>query len=467
MAETYDILVIGAGPGGYVCAMRAAQLGFKVALVEKRSELGGTCLNVGCIPSKALLHSSELIHQAIEGEPHGLVTGDVGIDVGKMMAKKDGVVARLVGGVRMLVAKRGIEIIHGSAAFEADQSVRVSLNEGGERHLAAKHTVIATGSSTVELPFLPFDGETVVSSDEGIAFPEIPKRLVVVGGGAIGLELGSVWSRLGSEVTVVEFLPRIAAGFDPEISKAVERIFRKQGLKIETGTKVTGMEREGGEVVLTAENAKGETVRYPADRILVSVGRKANTAGLGLEKIGLDCDERGRVPVDAHFATPVGGVYAIGDVIRGPMLAHKAEEEGVALAEYLKNGYGHVNYDVIPNVIYTDPEIASVGMGEAAAKEAGIEVRTGSFPLAANGRALATDAADGSIKVIADARTDRVVGVQMIARNASELIAAAVTHMEYGGSAEDIARTVHAHPTLSEGLKEAALAVDGRALHAL
>ncbi|MGF1530159.1 MAG: dihydrolipoyl dehydrogenase [Puniceicoccaceae bacterium] len=466
MSEAFDLVVIGAGPGGYVGAMRAAQLGMKVALIEQSPTLGGTCLNVGCIPSKALLHSSELIHMAKHGAHHGLVVGEVSVDVSKMMGQKDAVVSRLVGGVKTLVSKRGIEIIHGKASFSADKSLEVTLNEGGKRTVNGKRTVIATGSKTVELPFLPFDGNRVVSSDEAIAFDAVPERLVVVGGGAIGLELGSVWSRLGSEVTVVEFLPRIASTFDTDISKLAERIFKKQGLKIVTKTKVTGVVEAGDALELTATSGDDE-VRFPADKILVAVGRRANTDGLGLEAIGLETDSKGRVPVKQHFETKIPGIYAIGDVIEGPMLAHKAEEEGVALAEYLANGYGHVNYEVIPNVIYTEPEIASAGIGADQAKEQGLEVKVGTFPLAANGRALATDAVDGLFKVIADAKTDRLLGVQVVARNASELIAAAVTHMEYGGSAEDIARTVHAHPTLSEAFKEAALAVDGRALHSL
>ena len=467
-SNTFDFLVIGAGPGGYVSAIRAAQLGLRTALVEKSPTLGGTCLNVGCIPSKALLHSTELIHAVRHrGEVHGLeISPDFGINLSRLMEQKQAVVDRLVGGVRTLVSKRGVEILHGHASFTGPGSVKVVDASGGERLVQARHIAIATGSVSASLPSLPLDGQRIVTSDEAIAFAEVPRRLLVVGGGAIGLELGSVWSRLGSEVTVVEFLPRIAATYDPDIAKLVERIFRKQGLRIETGTAVTSATVVGDEVHLSAKKGS-EEVSFVADRVHVAVGRKPNTAGLGLEAIGLATDEKGRIPVDEHFSTAVEGVYAIGDVIRGPMLAHKAEEEGVALAERLAGGLGHVNYGVIPNVIYTDPEIAAVGLGETAAIEAGHQVRTGSFPLAANGRAIATDATDGVIKVIADAVTDRVLGVQMVARNASELIAAAVTHMEYGGSAEDIARTVHAHPTLSEAFKEAALAVDKRSLHSL
>ncbi len=463
--KEFDLLVLGAGPGGYVCALRAARMGLKTALVDKRSTLGGTCLNVGCIPSKALLHSTEILTAARDhGGKHG-ISGTIGLDMAGLMKNKDDVVAKLVGGVAQLCKARKIEIIHGTASFVEPHRVRI---EGKKpREVRARHTVVATGSKSVELPFLPFDGKTVISSDEAIALEEVPEKMVVVGAGAIGLELGSVWRRLGSKVEVVEFLPRIAAGFDEDISRLAERIFKKQGLRFHKSTKVTGA-RSGkdGRMVLEAEGPKGE-VSFEADKVLVCVGRAPVTDGLGLEEIGVVRDDRKRIEIDEGFATKVDGVYAIGDVVRGPMLAHKAEEEGVALAEILAGGSGHVNYGVIPNVIYTDPEIASVGITPSEASERGIEVRTGKFPLAANGRALATDATDGIVLVHAEKETDRVVGVQMIARNASEIIAAAVTHMEYGGSAEDIARTVHAHPTISEALKEAALAVDGRALHAM
>ncbi|MEM0966922.1 MAG: dihydrolipoyl dehydrogenase [Verrucomicrobiota bacterium] len=466
MAESsFDLIVLGAGPGGYVCALRAAQLGMKVALVDKRPELGGTCLNVGCIPSKALLHSTEVLTAARDhGSKHG-IGGSIELDLAALMKNKDSVVGKLVGGVKQLVRARKIEIFQGTGSFVSPNKIAVSGET--EAVIEGANVVIATGSKTVELPFLPFDGERIISSDEAIALTEVPERLIVVGGGAIGLEMGSVWQRMGAEVEVVEFLPKIAPTFDEEVSKLAERIFKKQGLKFHKSTKVTGFhESDDGKVVLEAEGPKGK-VEFLADKILVSVGRAAMTDGLNLEAVGIEMDERGRVKVDDHFATGIDGIYAIGDVIKGPMLAHKAEEEGVALAENLAGHSGHVNYGVIPNVIYTDPEIASVGLTAEEAAEKGIAIKTGKFPLAANGRALATDATDGVVIVHADAKTDRVVGVQMVARNASELIAAAVTHMEYGGSAEDIARTVHAHPTLSEAFKEAALAVDGRALHSM
>ena len=466
MAEnSFDVTVIGAGPGGYVAAIRAAQLGLKTALVEKRETLGGTCLNIGCIPSKALLHSTEIYEFLREkGAGHGIETGELKIDVGALMKKKDAVVANLVKGVATLVAKKGVTVFNGTARIKDANTVEVD----GEKKetLQTKNIILATGSRTAELPSLEIDGESIVTSDHAIAFDKTPGKLVVVGGGAIGLELGAVWSRLGSEVTVLEFLPRIAAGFDADISKALERILKKRGMNFATGSKVTGVKKKKGKRVVTAE-ADGAEKTYEADKVLVAVGRQPCTEGLGLEEAGVELDDGKRIKTDDRFRTSIKNIYAIGDVIAGPMLAHKAEEEGVAVAEILAGRPGHVNYEVIPNVIYTDPEVASAGMGEDKAKEEGIKVNVGKFPLSANGRALAMDATDGMVKVIACARTDRVLGVQILARNASEFIAGAVAHMEYGGSAEDIARTVHAHPTVSESLKEAALAVDKRAIHAL
>ena len=466
MAEnSFDVTVIGAGPGGYVAAIRAAQLGLKTALVEKRDTLGGTCLNIGCIPSKALLHSTEIYEFLREkGADHGIETGELKVDVGTLMKKKDAVVANLVKGVATLVAKKGVTVFNGAARIKDANTVEI--NGAKKETLQTKNIVLATGSRTAELPPLEIDGESIVTSDHAIAFDKAPGKLVVVGGGAIGLELGAVWSRLGSEVTVLEFLPRIAAGFDADISKALERILKKRGMKFATGVKVTGVKKNKGKLEVTAESDGGET-SYQADKVLVAVGRQPCTEGLGLEGAGVELDDRKRIKTDDRFRTSIKNIYAIGDVIAGPMLAHKAEEEGVAVAEILAGRPGHVNYEVIPNVIYTDPEVASAGMGEDQAKDEGIKVNVGKFPLSANGRALAMDATDGMVKVIACSRTDRVLGVQILARNASEFIAGAVAHMEYGGSAEDIARTVHAHPTVSESLKEAALAVDKRAIHAL
>ncbi|MGC6455927.1 MAG: dihydrolipoyl dehydrogenase [Coraliomargaritaceae bacterium] len=469
MSETlqFDLVVLGSGPGGYVAAIRAAQLGFKTALVEKDKTLGGTCLNVGCIPSKALLHSTEMFHFAGHGAAdHGIDLTNLSVDIGKLMARKERTVSQLCGGVAQLMKANKVTVLQGLGMLEGQGKVRVS-GDAGESLLEAKHIVLATGSVPVELPFLPFDGETVVSSTQAIAFDTIPERLVVVGAGAIGLELGSVWARLGAQVDVVEFLPVIAPTFDKDVSKMAERLFKKQNLNFHLGTKVTGLKKDAGKTYLQAENKKGEAIEIEADKVLVAVGRKPFTEGLGLEKAGLETDEKGRIPVNQHFQTNVPGIYAIGDVIAGPMLAHKAEEEGVACIECIAGQAGHVNYDVIPNVIYTEPEIASVGLTEAAAKEQKIETKSGKFNFAANGRAIATDATDGFVKVIADATTDRLLGVQIIAKSGSELIASAVSHMEYGGSAEDLGRTIHAHPTLSEAMKEAALAVGGNAIHSV
>ena len=465
-AISYDALVIGAGPGGYVCAIRCAQLGLKTAIVEKNPRLGGTCLNVGCIPSKALLHSTEIYHELLHGaKKHGITAKEVSIDISALMKKKDGVVEKLGKGVRMLVEKRGIKTLTGTARLLGDGQVEVSGEEGNQT-VTAKEIILATGSKPVELPFMPYDGERIVHSDHGIAFDSVPGKLAVIGGGAIGLELGSVWSRLGSEVDIIEFLPEIATGFDPDVAKAARQILGKQGLKFSLSTKVTGVDIGESGVTLRAEGPKGD-VTFEADKVLVAVGRVPCSDGLGLEEVGVSIGKRGSVTVDEAFRTDVEGIRAIGDLIPGPMLAHKAEEDGVACAEILAGQSGHVNYDLVPGVIYVDPEIANVGLGETGAKERNIPVRCGTFPLAANGRALATDATEGLVKVVAHAETDRLLGIQIVSRNASELIASAVAHMEYGGSAEDLARTIHAHPTLSESLKEAALACDGRGLHSL
>ncbi|MFW5873777.1 MAG: dihydrolipoyl dehydrogenase [Verrucomicrobiota bacterium] len=462
--NTFDLIVIGSGPGGYIAAIRGAQLGLKTAIVEKDKNLGGTCLNVGCIPSKALLHSTEIYHLAGHGaEAHGIDLSNLSINIAKLMEKKSKTVDQLRNGVKQLMKANKIKVFNGLGALSGEGKVRVQGGKDGA-DLQAKHIIVASGSVPVELPFLKFDGETVVSSDQAIAFDKVPEKLAVVGAGAIGLELGSVWARLGSKVDVIEFLPNIAPTFDKDVSKMAERLFKKQGLEFHLKTKVTGVEKEDGKTILTAEK-DGEEITFEADKILVSVGRKPHTERLGLQTVGIETDDKGRIPVDKHFRTSASGVYAIGDVIAGPMLAHKAEEEGVACVERIAGQAGHVNYDAIPNVIYTEPEIASVGLTETAAKEAGRDIKTGKFNFAGNGRAIATDATDGFVKVVADAKTDRLLGVQIISKSASELIAAAVAHIEYGGSAEDLARTVHAHPTLSEAMKEAALAVAGSAIH--
>ena len=456
--DTFDLIVIGAGPGGYVCAFRAAQLGLKVALVEKRATLGGTCLNVGCIPSKALLASSEhYVFAKQHAAEHGVKLGSVELDLPALMKKKDAVVTKLVGGVAQLAKARKITVVTGAASFVSANTIAV-----GEQKLTAKNIVIATGSTPVELPFMKFDGKTVVSSDHAIAFDSVPKKLVVVGGGVIGVELGSVWARLGSDVTVVEFLPKLIATYDDDIVRNFTRIMQKQGLKIELGAKVTGFANG----ILTAERG-ADRLSFAADKVLVAVGRRPYTDSLGLEKAGVQLDDKKRIKVDGHLKTTAPGVWAIGDVVAGPMLAHKAEEDGVAVAEWIAGKAGHVNWDLVPGVVYTDPEVASVGLGEDAAKAAGLAVNIGKFNFAANGRAIAADATDGYVKIIADAKTDKILGAQILGRNAGELISEIVTHMEYGGSAEDLARTIHAHPTMSEAVKEAALAVSKSALHAL
>ncbi|HRE06822.1 MAG TPA: dihydrolipoyl dehydrogenase [Opitutaceae bacterium] len=461
--DTFDHIVIGAGPGGYVCAFRAAQLGLKVALVDKRGTLGGTCLNVGCIPSKALLHSSEqFVFARSHAAEHGVKLAGVELDLAALMKRKDAVVSKLVGGVAALAKGRKVTVLTGTATFINATTLAVTGADGAATQVSARNVVIATGSAPVELPFMKFDGRTVVSSDDAIGFSEVPKRLVVVGGGAIGLELGSVWSRLGSEVTVVEFLPKIIATYDDDVIRAFTRLLQKQGLKIEVGAKVTGF----AQGVLTAER-EGQKLEFPADKVLVAVGRRPYTDGLGLDKAGVALDDKKRVKVDDHLRTTVPGIWAIGDVVAGPMLAHKAEEDGVAVAEWIAGKAGHVDWNLVPGVVYTSPEVASVGLGEDAAKAQGLTVAVGKFNFAANGRAISAAATDGFVKIIADAKTDRILGAQILGHNAGELISEVVTHMIYGGSAEDLGRTIHAHPTVSEAVKEAGLAVAKSALHAL
>jgi dihydrolipoamide dehydrogenase len=464
--DTYDLVVIGAGPGGYVCSFRAAQLGMKVALIDKRATLGGTCLNVGCIPSKALLHSTEqFVFARDHAADHGIKTGAVTADVGTLLKRKEAVVAKLVGGVAALAKARKVTVLTGEASFTSPTELSVK-GASGTTAVTAKNFVIATGSAAVELPFMKFDGKIVVSSDEAIAFDTPPASLVVVGGGAIGLELGSVWARLGSSVTVVEFLPKIIAAYDDDIVRTFARLLLKQGLKIETGAKVTGLRRDGERAILTAER-DGKAIEFPADKVLVAVGRRPYTDALGLDKAGVTLDEKGRVKVDGHLRTGVPGIWAIGDVVAGPMLAHKAEEDGIAVAEWIAGKAGHINWDLVPSIVYTDPEVASIGMGEDAAKAKSIAVNVGKFNFAANGRAIANDSTDGFVKIVADAKSDRILGAQIVGRGAGELISEVVTHMEYGGSAEDLGRTIHAHPTMSEAVKEAALAVSKSAIHAI
>ncbi len=464
--DAYDVAVIGAGPGGYVCAFRAAQLGLKVALIEKRPTLGGTCLNVGCIPSKALLYSTEqFVFARDHAADHGIKLSGVAPDFAALLKRKDAVVARLVGGVAALAKARKVTVLSGEASFTSPTALAVK-GPSGVTSVSAKNFVIATGSAAVELPFMRFDGQTVVSSDEAIAFARAPATLVVVGGGAIGLELGSVWARLGSDVTVVEMLPKIAAGFDDDVVRTFARLLQKQGLKLETGVKVTGLRQDAGRAVLLAER-EGKPIEFPAEKILVAVGRRPFADGLGLEKAGVSLDERKRIKVDARLRTGVPGIWAIGDVVAGPMLAHKAQEDGVAVAEWIAGKAGHVDWDLVPSIIYTDPEAASIGLGEDAAKAKGIAINVGKFNFAADGRAIANDSTDGFVKIVADAKTDRILGAQILGRGAGELIAEVVAHIEYGGSAEDLGRTIHAHPTMSEAVKEAGLAVSKRAIHAI
>ena len=460
----FDLVVIGAGPGGYTAAIKAAQLGMKTAIVEKGKNLGGTCLNVGCIPSKALLSSSELFHEAQHGfKSHGIKAEGVTMDVAAMMKRKDGVVRKMARGIDYLMNKNGIEHVSGSGRIVNAGEVEVTGGEAA-RTLKTKRILIATGSSVSGLPFLEFDGETVLSSDHAIALGQAPESMIVIGGGAIGLELGSVWARLGTKVTVVEFLPRIAAMFDEDITQTLQKLLQKQGLKFHLGTGVESAEKTKTGIKLTA--AKGDKpLELEAEKVLVAVGRKPNTDGLGATEAGVELDERGRIRTDAEWQTNVPGIYAIGDVIAGPMLAHKAEQEAVAAVERMAGKAGRVNYDTIPWVIYTAPEVAAVGLTEAEAKEKGHEVSVGAFPFQANGRAVAGAHADGLAKVIADKATDRVLGAQILSANASELIAEAVLLMEFDGSAEDLARTIHAHPTMSEGLREAAHVAMGEPLH--
>ena len=463
----YDLIVIGTGPGGYVCAIRAAQLGLKVAVVEKRKTHGGTCLNVGCIPSKALLHASEVFDEA----GHGMAA--LGIDVAKpklnlvnMMKHKQETIDANVGGVGFLLKKNKVDVRFGLGTILAAGKVQVTAEDGKTEVLDTKAICIATGSDVAGLPGVDIDEKQVVSSTGALELTKVPGKLVVIGAGVIGLELGSVWRRLGAEVEVIEYLDRILPGMDLECCKQFQRMLEKQGITFRLGAKVTGADKIKGGVKLKVEPAAGgEASTIGADVVLVAIGRKPYTAGLGLDAVGVALDNRGRVVTDHHYATNVPGIYAIGDVIVGPMLAHKAEDEGVALAEMLAGKAGHVNYDVIPGVVYTHPEIASVGKTEEELKAAGVAYNVGKFPFTANGRARANRTTDGFVKVLADKTTDRVLGVHIVAAGAGEMIHEAAVLMEFGGSSEDLARTCHAHPTMSEAVKEAAMAVEKRAIH--
>ncbi|MES3038073.1 MAG: dihydrolipoyl dehydrogenase [Bdellovibrionota bacterium] len=459
----YDLVVIGSGPGGYVGAIRAAQLGLKTAVIEKDKTLGGTCLNVGCIPSKALLESSEHYQAAIHDlKTHGVKVGDVALDLPTMMGRKDKIVGSLTGGVAFLFKKNKIDHYQGFGKISKPNEVEV-ITGSGSKILQTKAIMIATGSIPTELPFLPYDEKRVVSSTGALALGFVPKELLVVGGGVIGLELGSVWSRLGSKVTVIEYSDRILPMMDKDLIDVLEKTLSKEGVKFMTSTKVTGSKLEKDKVVLDFESLKdGSKSTISGDVVLVSTGRKPFTAGLGCEEVGIERDKQGRIIVDHHYQSNIPGIFAIGDVIAGPMLAHKAEEEGVAVAELLAGKAGHVNYNTVPSVIYTHPEVASVGISEDQAKAQGIEIAVGKFPFMANGRAKAMGQTDGFVKIIADKKTDRILGGHIVGPRASELLGEIIVAMEFGGSSEDLARSFHSHPTLSEVVREAALAVDKR-----
>ncbi len=463
--EKYDFAVIGAGPGGYVSAIRAAQLGLRVALVEKDDRLGGTCLNVGCIPSKALLESSE--RYAAAGHrlnEHGIEIGSIKLDLKRMMARKQKVVETLTDGVATLMKKNRVQVIRGTGRLTSANRIAV-VNDERLTEIEASSIVLAMGSLPVELPFMPFDNLHIVNSTTALSFADVPEHLIVVGGGAIGLELGSVWARLGSRVSVVEMLPQIAPFADKQMAVILQRSLKSQGLEFFLKSKVTAAEIGDGKATLTFENDRDEEKTLAGDRILVSVGRKPNSRDTGLEKVGVEIDKNGTIPVDENWRTNIKGIYAIGDLIHGPMLAHKAQEEGAAVAEIAAGKPGHVNYEAIPNVIYTSPELAVVGLSEEEAKSRKLNYKTGKFYFLGNGRALSMGETDGLVKIIADAETGRLLGVHILGPRASDVIGEVVMAFEVGATAEDVARTVHAHPTLSEAIKEAALAVDKRQIH--
>jgi dihydrolipoamide dehydrogenase len=461
---SFDLVIIGSGPGGYTGAIRASQLGLKTAVVEKDSTLGGTCLNVGCIPSKALLESSEYFLQAQhEFSDHGIKVSKVELDLVTMLGRKDKIVKSLTDGITYLFKKNKITSFEGMGSLLSANEVEVKSAGGAIKVLKAKYIMLATGSVPIELPFAKFDGKKIVSSTEALKFESVPNHLVVIGGGVIGLEMGSVWLRLGAKVTVIEATSKICGGMDAQATKQLQKILAKQGMEFMLDTKVQSVEVIKNEVKIKFEDSDKKLGEVKGDICLVAVGRKAYSNGVGLEKVGVEKDDRGRIKVNAHLQTNIPNIYAVGDVVIGPMLAHKAEEEGVAVAETLAGGHGHVNYETVPGVVYTWPELASVGKTEEELKAAGIVYKSGSFPFSANGRAKALGSTDGMVKVLADAKSDRILGVHIVGPRASDMIAEAVIAMEFGGSSEDLARSFHAHPTLSEVMREAALAVDKRA----
>ncbi len=465
--KAYDVAVIGSGPGGYVAAIRCAQLGLKTAIIEKYNTLGGTCLNVGCIPSKALLDSSHHYEDAVKHfDAHGIeITGDLKFNLEKMINRKQTVVDQTTGGIDFLMKKNKIDVFHGLGSFKNADHVLISKTDGSSEEIEAKNTIIATGSKPASLPFIKIDKERIITSTEALKLKEVPKHLVVIGGGVIGLELGQVYKRLGADVTVVEYMNRIIPTMDADLSKELTKVLKKQKFKINVSHKVKSVSRKGNEIIVLADDKKGNEIEIKGDYCLVSVGRKAYTEGLQLENIGLNSNARGQVEVNDKLQTSIPNIYAIGDVIRGAMLAHKAEEEGTMAAEIIAGQKPHIDYNLIPGVVYTWPEVASVGKTEEQLKESGIEYKKGSFPMRALGRARASMDIDGMVKVLADAKTDEILGVHMIGARAADLIAEAVVAMEFRASSEDVARMSHAHPTYTEAIKEACLAVDGRALH--
>ena len=464
--DEFDIIVIGGGPGGYVAAIRASQLGKKTACIESRGALGGTCLNIGCIPSKSLLHSSELFKKAnSEFKSLGINTGNISIDISKMMQHKKKSVDTLTKGVEFLFKKNKVNYFKGHGSFLDTNSIEIKLNDGTKKIIKGKNIVVATGSSVLSLPNITIDEKVIVSSTGALSLPKIPKKLIVIGGGYIGLEMGSVWSRLGSQVEVIEYLDHITPGMDKEISDSFLKILKKQGLKFHLSTKVNSVKKNSNGAIVEATSKEGDIKKFDADVVLMSVGRKPNTNGLNLKKVGIELDDKGRIITGKNFDTNIPNIFAIGDVISGPMLAHKAEEEGIAVAEYLAGKYGHVNYDVIPGVVYTSPEVAYVGKTEEELKLKKISYNVGKFPFLANSRAKINDEADGFVKILADKTTDKILGVHMIGPDVGNMIAEMALAMEFGASAEDVARTCHAHPTLTEAIKEAALAVDKRPIH--
>ena len=464
MSEKFDVTVIGGGPGGYVCAIRLSQLGLKTACVESRGSLGGTCLNIGCIPSKSLLNLSEKFHNAKSFEKIGIETGEIKLNLDKMMKNKDKAVADLTKGVEFLFKKNKVAYYKGKGSFESEKIIKIEGPEGTKK-IQTNKTIISTGSEPVSLPGIDFDENKILSSTGALSISKLPSKMIVVGGGYIGLEMGSVWSRLGTEVTVVEFLDHITPGMDRDISNEFMKILQKQGLKFNLNTKVEKITKQSDGVTVETLQKDGKKNKHEVDVVLISVGRRPYTKNLNLDKIGVALDKKGRVKVNKNFETNIKNIYAIGDVIDGPMLAHKAEEEGIAVAELISGKAGHVNYDIIPGVIYTSPEVASVGKTEEDLKKLNINYKVGKFPFAANSRAKAIDEPSGFVKMLADSKTDRVLGVHIIGPHAGELIAEMTIAMEFGASSEDIARTCHAHPTFSEAIKESALSVEKRQIH--